>query len=322
MQLFDSTTARLDQLGRGAVLVARPAAIFEISGTGAAACLQGVVTRDVIKPGPDGFGYGAILTPKGMIVIDLHLARAGDRFFLVTEASARPAALDLFRRLLPPRLARVTDRSDEMTAVWLLGAEATAALERVVDGVPAPGKAASKSIDGAELVVASSEVPSPARHLIIGPEAAVGGIVSGLRSAGMLEGTEADLRAARVLTGTPTLGVEIDDKTLPQEAGLEALGGVSYDKGCYVGQETVARLHFRGHANWLLRGVSFEGTPAETVEREGKPQIRVGTVLTLETGRSIGLAKVRREIGPGESLPTPDGGTVAVLDLPLPIVPQ
>ena len=71
---------------------------------------------------------------------------------------------------------------------------------------------------------------------------------------------------ARVEAGRPEWGIDMDDNTIPQEANFDALHAISYTKGCYVGQETVARVHFRGHVNKHLRGVRAAGldrcTPA------------------------------------------------------------
>jgi folate-binding protein YgfZ len=130
-------------------------------------------------------------------------------------------------------------------------------------------------------------------------------------------GDEDDLQAARVLAGWPALGAEIDGKTLPQEVRLDQLGGVSYTKGCYVGQETVARVHFRGHPNRELRGLRWD-TPAPLQDRSivaaGKD---VGTVRTTRQlpDRRLGLAPVRREVGLGDQVMA--GGLPATV-VPLP----
>ncbi|MBP9200424.1 MAG: hypothetical protein KBF47_10475, partial [Gemmatimonadales bacterium] len=111
--------------------------------------------------------------------------------------------------------------------------------------------------------------------------------------------------AARVLAGWPLLGAEIQDKTLPQEVRYDEIGGVSYTKGCYTGQETVARLHFRGHANRELRGLVWDGTPLleDALVRgvDGKEVGQVSSVLDLDA-MSLGLAVIRREVTPGATI--------------------
>ena len=117
--------------------------------------------------------------------------------------------------------------------------------------------------------------------------------------------------------GWPALGAEIDGRTLPQEVRYDEIGGVSYTKGCYVGQETVARLHFRGHANRHLRGLLWRTTAPLADERILTGEREVGTVrstLALDD-RRIGLGLLRREIDPGAGV-VAGGQRATVLALP------
>jgi aminomethyltransferase len=124
-----------------------------------------------------------------------------------------------------------------------------------------------------------------------------------LVAAGGVAGLPHDAEAARILAGFPRLGAEIGDKTLPQEVRYDEIGGVSYTKGCYVGQETVARVHFRGHANRMLRGVSWEGeAPTEMVVTADAREVgRITSSLQSEKG-GFGLAVLRREVEPGSEV--------------------
>ena len=105
---------------------------------------------------------------------------------------------------------------------------------------------------------------------------------------------------------------------IPQEAGLNARA-VSFEKGCYVGQETVARLYFRGKPNRHLRGLRLSG-PATTGDplRLGEREVgRLGSVVESPLHGRIALALVRREASPGDSLVVGDDGVRAqVVDLP------
>ena len=137
-----------------------------------------------------------------------------------------------------------------------------------------------------------------------------------VRSMRMLAGSCGAGAAARVVAGWPTLGHEIDERTMPAEVRFEEIDGVSYTKGCYVGQETVARVHFRGHPNWVLRGIRFDGSIALEPEIAigGRPAIRLRTVLRFEDGSGIGLASVRREVEPGSI----EGTGLEIVRLPFP----
>src|SRR4029077_1572976 len=100
--------ARLERLRRGAVAVVAEPAVFWVEGPAALACLQGLLTNDLIKPGEHSLVYGALLTPKGAIVVDYWVFREPERFALVAPIEGRLASHELFRRQLPPRLAPLT----------------------------------------------------------------------------------------------------------------------------------------------------------------------------------------------------------------------
>ncbi|MBA3556016.1 MAG: hypothetical protein H0W29_14815 [Gemmatimonadales bacterium] len=140
--------------------------------------------------------------------------------------------------------------------------------------------------------------------LLVGSTAAVESAAARLETAGARVGTETDLHALRILAGWPALGIEIDERTLPQEVRYDEIGGVSYTKGCYTGQETVARIHFRGHTNRELRGVYWDGNGAlegRAVTAGGREVGTVRSTLTLED-RALGLAVIRREVSPGDEV--------------------
>jgi len=228
--------ARLDALRHGAVVVETRPAVFRVTGSGALTCLQGLLTSDLLAPGDGALLYGAMLTPKGAIVTDAWVFTRGDAVTLVVPCEGRAAALEIFGRTLPPRLARAEDLTGEVQVAWLLG-------------------------DRGFQVLAKS--------------------------------------------GIGALGAEIDERTLPQEVRYDELGGVSYTKGCYTGQETVARLHFRGHTNRELRGLWWRSDEPESSNGGSRSVLsgerEVGSVRSrlAVDGRAIGLAVLRREVDPG-----------------------
>ena len=122
----------------------------------------------------------------------------------------------------------------------------------------------------------------------------------------------------RIERGRPRYGVDLDDTVIPQEAGLNARA-VSFTKGCYVGQETVARLHYRGKPNRHLRGLRLS-SPAPTgaeITFEDRVVGRVGSVAESPALGPVALALVRREAPPGSSVRVgPDAVEATVLELP------
>jgi tRNA-modifying protein YgfZ len=310
---------RIAHLRRSATIVVTTPGVVHVDGSGALQCLQGLLTNDLDKPGDGSLVYGAFLTPKGMIVTDAWCMRRGTRFTLVVPIAGRDALLDIFRRTLPPRLAKPADVTSDSVVAWLIG-RAGSELAAAAGLAPLPDAPARVTeIDtpaGAVLFAAGAET-SFFSAMLVGPRLAVESAVGRLESAGARPGDAADLEAARVLAGWPALGLEIDERTLPQEVRYDELGGVSYTKGCYTGQETVARLHFRGHTNRDLRGLVWHDAAPVTdpgVVKDGKP---VGTVRSiLASGdRTVALALLRREVGLGDVV-TAAGRAATVVPLP------
>ena len=139
-----------------------------------------------------------------------------------------------------------------------------------------------------------------------------------LRAAlGVVAVSDAVAECLRVERGRPRYGVDLDDSVIPQEAGLNERA-VSFTKGCYVGQETVARLHYRGKPNRHLRGLRLS-EPASTGDEltfEGRPVGRVGSVAVSPRFGPIALALVRREAPVGLAVAVGDGAQGEVVELP------
>lgn len=291
---------QLAQITTGAVIVPTTLATLRVEGPGAVTCLQGILTNDVEHPGTGHLGYGAMLTPKGMIVADMWTLRDDAGFTLLLESSCRDDALTLFHKQLPPRLATITDRTADRCSVMLLGQDSLRLLAGILDcPLPEPGQIrALKEIDGS---VAVPEPGAPWKAGVVLPRELSDRLVVQFCDGGGERGSEDARTAARVLAGWARHQIEIDQKTLPQEVRFDEIGGVSYAKGCYVGQETVARVHFRGHPNRFLRGLiwtaQLDGIEDE-VHHEGKPVGKLGSVLQLPN-RALGIGLVRKEIRPG-----------------------
>src|SRR5438309_6504057 len=128
--------ARLAALRTGAVMAPAETAIVTLTGPGAVTAAQGLLTNDVEQPGDGAFVYGALLTPKGMIVVDACVARLGASMSFAVAAEGRERALAIFTRSVPPRLARLADRTAELAVYRLAGPNALAVAEAA--GLPVP----------------------------------------------------------------------------------------------------------------------------------------------------------------------------------------
>lgn len=294
-------------------------AVVEVTGPSAVPCIQGLLTNDVEGAGEGAFLYGAVLTAKGMIVCDMWALPHAGAVTLVAPAWGQPALEQVLRRSLPPRLARPTDRSDALEVYRVVGPRALAVAQAAALPLPEPGRTAVTRLDGAAIVVARPGAAGPFALQVQVDPARAPHLVERLEHAGAVRGDAAGLELARILAGWPRLGAEIDQKTLPQEVRFDEIEGVSYTKGCYTGQETVARLHFRGHPNRGLAGLSWLGRPdvhQPTVMQDDQDRGWVTSIAWLDpTAHYVGLAKIRREVD--RARPVVAGGVeAAVVDLP------
>lgn len=294
----------VERLRVGAVVAPADVGLLDLTGPGAVSCFQGLLTNDIEKPGDGAFVHGALLTPKGMIVVDGWAARLGARVRFTVPAEGREPGAAILQRSVPPRLARTADRTGESAVLRVAGAHAVSILGVAALPQPQHGHAVEATVGGVALEVARASERAPFAFQITAAVEHQDAVIERLVKGGATVADAAALELARILAGWPRLASEVDEKTLPQEIGYDELGGVSYTKGCYTGQETVSRLHFRGHPNRHLRGLLFEldsAAPAvggwSAVTEDEKEVGRV-TSLAWVAGadRWIGLAVIRREV--------------------------
>jgi folate-binding protein YgfZ len=292
-----------------------------ITGAGAVACLQGVLTSDVEHAGDRGVVFGALLTPKGMIVTDLWSARTDSALLAVLPAKGRDAALQIFERYFPPRMAQAHDRSDETTVLEFYGPEVRTALERAGLPVPAPGTTAATDVAGSRCDLVCPHEAAPFAALAVCPNAASDAVRGALVEAGLVSVSPAAGHLVRILSGWPELGAEIGAKTLPQEVRFDDIEGVSYTKGCYTGQETVARVHFRGHPNRRIVGLVWRDMPDVADASILSDEKVTGDVTSLAWSEAwglwIGIGMVRRTVEIGSPV-VAAGSEARVVSLPIP----
>jgi tRNA-modifying protein YgfZ len=313
-------------LHTGAVACRAEVGVVTLTGPGAVTCFQGLLTNDIEQPGDGAFVYGALLTPKGMIVVDGWAARSGSIVSYTVPADGRDRALGILTRSVPPRLARVGDRTADLVVYRIAGPRALAVASAAGLGIPpAPGRVLAEPT-GVETARANETAPFVLQ--VTAPAGEAGPLASRLAGGGAVLAPVATLELARILAGWPRLAAEVDDKTIPQEVRYDEIDGVSYTKGCYTGQETVARLHFRGHTNRQLQGLLFDAAPP-AAPAPGWSAVTyldrdVGRVTSLAfvpeaglsgAGRWIGLAVIRRDVGPG-AMVRAAGRDARVVDLP------
>jgi folate-binding protein YgfZ len=286
---------------------------MRISGPKAAELLTGMVTNDVSALVAGEGQYAAALTPKGKIVADLRIFALEDSLLVDTGAAAAPGWKDMVRKYVNPRLAPYHDATSELSDFGVFGRSARSIVSRVMEvddrdlaALPPYGSIVRPFGDAKAIIARVPEMDIEGFEIFV-PVAAADALKAALVAAGVAAGGKDTWEIARIESGRPQWGADMDDSTLPQEANLDELGAISYTKGCYIGQETVARVHFRGHVNRLLRKLRFVTRPAppkgaELVDETGKVIGDIRSVALSPRYGGVALGMVRREVQPGTTL--------------------
>lgn len=282
-----------------------------LTGTGAKEFLEGQVTNAVETLNSGQGAYAAFLSPKGKMLGDLRVLDLGDELLLDTERSALQDLFNMIRRYRIGYDVELHKRTVERGLLSLIGPEARA----VADTADLPEEEHANTpgeVDGTHVRLVATDAGVD----LICDAADTDALAAALRAHGAVDVDAAAAEVLRVEAGRPRYGIDLDDTVIPQEAGLNERA-VSFTKGCYVGQETVARLHWRGRPNRHLRGLRLSapvapGTPLTLGERE------VGRVASSVVSPRLGpiaLALVRREAEPGDELQA-GAATALVSELP------
>src|SRR2546430_13309724 len=140
--------ATVAALRTGALLARAEAGVVTLTGPGAVTCFQGLLTNDIEKPGDGAFVYGALLTPKGMIVVDGWATRHATTVSYTVPAHGRERTLEMLTRSVPPRLARLADRTAELAVLRLTGPRAQAVAEPAGLAMPSAAGRAGQALTG------------------------------------------------------------------------------------------------------------------------------------------------------------------------------
>ncbi|HTA06127.1 MAG TPA: glycine cleavage T C-terminal barrel domain-containing protein [Solirubrobacteraceae bacterium] len=284
-----------------------------LSGPGAIEFLNGQVTNELEGLMPGEGRYAAFLTHKGKMLGDLRIVAVEGELLLDTERSALQELFDMIRRFKVGYEVELRKRTLERGLLSLIGP--TAGELANAEDLPSDEHAnAAVEIDGVTALAVRTDVGV---DLLCGA-ADIERLRTALTARGASVVSEQAAECVRVEHGRPRYGLDMDTSTIPQEAGLNERA-VSFTKGCYVGQETVARLYYKGKPNRHLRGLRLSA-PVTTGEelRVGERSLgRVGSVALSPTLGTIALALVRREASPGDTIDVGErGATAQVVELP------
>jgi tRNA-modifying protein YgfZ len=271
-------TSEYELARSSAVLVDRSArARLILRGSDVADFLQGQVSNDVEALEPGSGCYATLLNAKGKVRCDMRILRGEDWFLIDSEPQALPVLEHMVRVY---SIGRDVHSEPDARGLWsVIGPAARDAVDN-----PPPAEEHAHT-DGELGVYVATDL---------------GIDVIGERP-DLPEASADTAEILRIESGRPRLGFELGDDVIPQEAGINERA-ISFTKGCYVGQETVARLFYKGKPNRHLRGIELEdpverGAVIRNAERE------LGRVSSAGTSPRLGplaLALVRREAAPGD----------------------
>jgi folate-binding protein YgfZ len=269
-----------------------------LAGLDAKRFLQGQVSNDV-EALTSGTGcYATFLTPKGKMLGDLRIIDTGQELLLDTERVALQELFNMIRRFSVGYDVVLDKRTLQTALLSLLGPDATA-----VSGFAKLGTEEHSHRLGELAGVPVRAIRTDLGIDLLCDAGHTDTLASALQQAGAQPVSEAVADCVRVEHGRPRYGLDLDDTVIPQEAALNGRA-VSFTKGCYVGQETVARLYYRGKPNRQLRGLrlSVPAPPGAQITFGDRIVGRLGSVAESPALGSIALAVVRREAPPGSQV--------------------
>jgi aminomethyltransferase len=275
----------------GVALVDRPErSLLRLAGKDPLGMLDAVLTNDV--PAQDDHGaYAMLLNPKGRVQTDLRAVKTRGEILVDTDPEGAEAAGEILGRYAP--FSRVTlERLPDWKVLGLYGPRADELLQ---NPYLAEHETKQVEIDGIPVLVVGVAVPVGGYDLIA-PSAALDGIRGLLMGRGAVPADHAAYETARIAAGIPRFGTDITPENFPGESKNVLERAVSFGKGCYPGQETVARMHYRGSPNKGL--YRFELETAQEEAPEAGDEILQGEQVLLGPTSSLDVVGRLTSVSP------------------------
>lgn len=282
--------------------------LLEISGEDSEKFLQGQLTCDLSDIDNDQLTLGALCNNKGRVYASFRLLRHADAFYMSLPMGLLNPTRSILKKYIPFYKATMADASTQFKRFGLVGTAAQDYLSRTLPGMPESGHARAS---GEDLVL---NLDGSMPRYEIWSATGNSGLVSGLTN--LHKGKMADWKALDMEAGVFLVETADIEQYTPQEANMDLAGFVSFDKGCYTGQEIVARMHYRGKATKRLFLVTFKAaaqiTDSDLKNYSGKTLGRTSNILYLNN-ISIGFIVLRTDTDLSQPLfLTTEQGPVAV----------
>jgi folate-binding protein YgfZ len=312
--------AFVDRSDRGRIIV---------SGSDRRSYLQGLLTNDIAALGAGQGCYAAYLTAQGRMIADLHVYELGDAILVTVAGDVKDTVLARLDQFLFGEDVQLGDVTSTFSQMAVVGPDAARTIEKVISGMTADslaamadhGNARAEFSGGAAIVARAADLGEAGFDLFVersrAPE-----LEAALAAAGATRLDAATADAIRIESGVPLFHHDMDEETIPLEAGIEAQA-ISFTKGCYVGQEVIIRVLHRGHGRVVrkLVGLVFDGSDAPSggaAIQAGEREIGRITSATFSPAmqKPIALGYVHRDfIEPGTRVVV-DGREAEITKLP------
>jgi folate-binding protein YgfZ len=259
-----------------------------------------MLTNDLAALGVGDLCYAALLDRKGRVQADLWVLALEGSFMLDTAPGTGAEVAGILAKHVIADDVEIEDRTEGWTAISVEGPGARDALLALEAVLPDDGRVVVSTWRGREFVWAGRGSLGPEGIGVLGPSEEVGALVSSLEIPALSDEQAEILRVEAFL---PRFGVDVSDRSLPQEARLDH--ALSWTKGCYIGQEIVARIQSRGRVNRLLVKVGTQRAvePGDPITADGKSVGEVTSSVVSPVGGPIALGYVRSEVAvPGAAV--------------------
>jgi len=300
-----------------------------ISGNDRASYLQGLLTNDVVALAAGQGCYAAYLTAQGRMIADVYVYELGDVMLLAMAGDVKDAVMAKLDQFIFGEDVQLGDVTGTFAQIAVVGPAAAASVARALGSIdacalralPEHGNVRTEWSGGAAIVIRIADVGEPGFDVYVEYKQA-SALKSALAAADVAELDAATADTLRIETGVPLFHRDMDEETIPLEAGIESRA-ISFTKGCYVGQEVVIRVLHRGHGRVArkLVGLAFDGSqapaPGATI-RAGDREVGQVTSSTISPAlqKPIALGYVHRDfVEPGTKVSV-DGASAQIVALP------
>lgn len=284
---------------------------LRIEGADASSFLQGQLSSDLRQLSAARAQISSYSSPKGRMLAVLHLIADGEAILVELHRSILDATLKRLRMFVLRSKLAITDVSTDVRALGLIGETAAQALASA--GLPVPAAPLDCTRDAQRGLIVLRRIGELPRYSLIGPQATIDALAATLGATASFDAW----RRADIEAGVPVVYPQTADHFVPQMANLDLLDGIGFDKGCYTGQEIVARLHYLGQVKRRMFVCSVDGAPPAPGDDvvSGEPAAAAGEIVDAVPSDGVAIASIVLQLSQRESadLRLADGRAVRIL---------